>query len=126
MFDLGKTSCCALLFGRHELLMETREQLLAIIGCRCTLALDLQSFQRALMSSPIDLVVLCQSLTDAGRSKAVCLAARYRPSARILMLCSPSRWCDPGTDIALLDVMAGPARFLLVARQMLENGTGPA
>ena len=126
MFNLGNTSSCALLFGHHELLIETRQRLLAIIGCCSMPALDLQAFQLALTSHPIDLVVLCQSATDGERSKAVALAVRCRPAARVLMLCNSSRWCDPGTDVALLDAMAGPAQFLVVARQMLGIGVKPA
>lgn len=116
----GKASYCALLFGHHELLLETRNRLLSIIGCDSTITLNLRDFETALLRHPIRLVVLCQSSTAAERAEAVAFTAHFRPDARLLMLCNPSRWCEPGTDVALLDAMAGPGQFLQAARQMLQ------
>ncbi len=122
MSEFGKTHCCALLFGHHKLLLETRKRLLTLIGCSGETALNLRDFHTYLLRHPVQLVVLCQSSTLEERAEAVAIAAQYRPDARVLMLYSPARWCKPGNDPALLDSMAGPARFLEAAQQLLETG----
>ena len=122
MCDPGKASYCALLFGHHKLLLETRNRLLSMIGCHGTITLSLRDFQTTLLRHPVKLVVLCQSSSAAERAEAVAFTAHFRPDARVLMLCNPSRWYEPGTDVALLDAMAGHGQFLQAARLMLEPG----
>lgn len=117
----GNAPHCALLFGHHELLLETRNRLLAIIGCDSKVTLTLRDFHTYLLRHPVELVVLCQSSTAAERAEAVAIAIQYRPQARVLMLCSPTRWCEPGQDTTELDAMAGPAQFLQAARQLLAS-----
>ena len=111
----GKSS--VLSFSRDSTLLMTRTLLLERAGCTVIGAANLQEFRTRLLSQPVDLILLCQSISAEECESAANFAREHAPSARLLLMFTRIGKCVPDQADVLLDAHAGPRVFVETAQR---------
>lgn len=118
----GGDGHCALTFGYDRSLILSRQRLLEKTGCRSLVALSMQEFVTALESNPVDLVVLCQTVSSEECESIVQRLEQQAPGAQMLIMFNRHDVCRPegsGVTYLLQDSMSGPSHFVQTAERML-------
>ncbi len=107
------------LFGHDAYLLQTRGWLLASIGPRITIVLDLAELTQLILSQPCDLLILCHSLTPGDCAAALSLASRYAPQMRILGLESGDPFSRQAFPPQVVTSETNPARLISAVHSLL-------
>jgi DNA-binding NtrC family response regulator len=75
-----------LIYGRHSTLLETRAQILQRAGYKTSAVLELAAAEKVLAQEPVDLSILCHTLTPSLREQALARARALQPAIRVLIL----------------------------------------
>lgn len=121
MVQNGLHRSAALLFGHEESLLLSRKWLLSRTGCECSTVTTLSAYREKVLSSPVDLIILCQTSSSDECAAATEFAAEHLPQAQLLIMFSRDGRCDPEQNYVLLDATAGPAVFMQTTERMLAK-----
>ncbi len=107
------------LFGHDTHLLQTRGWLLASIGSRVTVVLDLPELLQVIVTEPCDLLILCHSLSSSDCAGALSLASRYAPKMRIVGLESGNPLTRHAFPPEVVISETGPARLVSTLESLL-------
>jgi DNA-binding NtrC family response regulator len=114
-----------LLFGRDPMLLQTRQWLLEARGYRVRTPSDLGELERMASDGPVDLLILCHSLSAEDSVRAAAAVSSRQPRARILVLTGSSSSQMMGLHAATMDSGDGPEGLLAcVGRLTGVTGAG--
>lgn len=113
-----------LVYGRDQRLLETRSWVLERAGYRVVLALNLAEAEGLARTEPVEVAVLCHSLT-ANESRAAMVALRrLRPEVRGLVLTVGADVVD-GEQEAVMNIYGGPRKLLETVNQLARGQDAP-
>jgi hypothetical protein len=78
-------------------------------------------FRMEVFRKPVDLVLLCQTLTDEERRDAVHFLEEFAPAIRCAVLQGNPAKDLPDGDVAVIAVSNGPVHFLQSITRMLPS-----
>jgi hypothetical protein len=108
-----------LCFGNYPPLLNTREQMLERAGYSALAVRSKADFRMEICRNSVELVLLCQTLSDEQRREAVLFVAEYAPDARCAVLRTDFEADVTDRDLIAIDMGNGPANFLQTIASML-------
>ena len=108
-----------LVYGRDARLLETRRWVLEQETSRVWTAVTLSQFDLLESDDPIDLLILCHSLSTEDCEPAIALATARWPGIKILALFAGMKGCHPGSFAGAEDAARGPAHLLKAVAQLV-------
>ena len=116
--DLEKPT--VLCFSHDYSLLITRQMLLEKIDCAVLCAMGIPELIERLQWKPVDLIVLCQTLTQKECITAKEQLQMYAPHAScLIMYVTLSKWQEEA-DTERLNSSEGPLEFLRKVRELLH------
>lgn len=106
-----------LVYGREATLLQTRAWILEKAGHRVWPTMH--KLEANSLSEPIDLVVLCHTLSPEERRKALLTLATRWPEAKKLQLCPSSGPAEK--DVETFDIFEGPRGLLKKVNELLSR-----
>ncbi|SEB72861.1 hypothetical protein [Terriglobus roseus] len=107
-----------LCFGNYAPLLMTRQRLLQREGYAALTVRSQADFRMEICRNTVALVLLCETLSDEERRKAVLFLVEYAPDARCAVLTAPGG-DRMGQDLIAIDMCNGPVNFLQTIASML-------
>jgi hypothetical protein len=80
-------------------------------------------FRAVILEEAVDLVLLCQTLTDEENREAVRLVSTHRPSACCMVMYSNIMEEVPCSEAVVLDVGRGPGHWMQAITHILPQAT---
>ena len=114
-----EASCTILLFGQDAGLVQTRKWILESEGYQTCIVPDFASFQQTALSQPVDLFLLCDSLSPEARTAALTLIHDRWPHAKLLVLASTRSATALHTVEPIFLSMEGPDKFVKTIRILM-------
>ena len=112
-----------LCFSHDATLLMTRQWMLQREHYRVLGVTSQADFRVEICRSSVDLVLLCQSLSEEECRNAVRFAAEHAPAARCAVLRTSSAKALPDGNVVGIEVGNGPVDFLQTIASMLPPGT---
>ena len=113
-----------LVYGRDQRLLETRSWVLEQAGYGVVSAMRWNKAETLASSEPLDLAVLCHSLSTEETQAALAALRQLRPKVQRLVLTVGTTAITDGQQEAVLSAYDGP-RKLLEAVERLSHGDAP-
>jgi CheY-like chemotaxis protein len=113
-----------LLFGNDERLLETRQWVLESTGYRVWAAASLEEVDRISAKEPLDLLILCHSLTPEAYEQALAIVAPRQPKVHVLVMSSAASGHSFGPREQRLDATAGPSVLVDAVTRVLGSECG--
>jgi CheY-like chemotaxis protein len=121
-----------LLFGQDPVLLSTRQWVLSSNGHQVYLAADLASATRILADEPVDLLVLCHTLSPEDRDQAIALTTpkdsrlrraqkRFPKIKHLVLVAGAAGSQEAGSDV--LNAMSGPAQLVSRVQSLVGDGS---
>lgn len=109
-----------LMFGKDNLLLDSRSLLLSRTACHVTVAMQLYDFECCLAVAAFDLVILCHTLSPAEGTAAVAVTESQSP---ILILQSGVSGCSSELSVHTAHTADGPERLVTVVQNLIRQAT---
>ena len=116
-----KSPAAILVYGRDPALLETRRMVLASVGYDVTEAANLSQVKRTLSERPLDLLILCHSLSTDDCHHTLALATSRWPLMRILVLTAGASGCSTQLISEVLDAIKGPRELLSTVAKLVKT-----
>jgi DNA-binding NtrC family response regulator len=114
-------SVCVLLFGNDLRLLESRRLVLESAGCTVYTAMRLLAVNQILTERPIDLLILCHSLTTEECERAKSVVEAQSPKVKVLILTAANfTQCNVRAD-GVVNAGEGPKALLECVNQMARK-----
>jgi DNA-binding response OmpR family regulator len=114
-----------LLFGNDAHLLETRRWVLESADCRVYAASNFLALNQILGDRPIDLLILCHTLTSEECDRAESIARTYTRKTRVLVLTASNFVsCEKRAD-AVVNAYEGPKTLLETVDHLLDHRIPP-
>lgn len=114
-----------LVYGRDQRLLETRSWVLERAGYRVVLAMELSEAEALVKTEPVEVAVLCHSLTTEESRAALAAVRRLRPNVRRLVLTVGATAVTDGEQDAVLSAYDGPRKLLEVVERLTREHDAP-
>jgi hypothetical protein len=108
-----------LLFGHDYTLLQTRRLIMEHEGCTTSDAMRLSDVEQILASRPVQLLVICHSVSCDEVDQVLRLANELQPNMQTIVLKSGFSFCEFYRDRKSVDVSLGPASFIHEVRLRL-------
>ena len=110
-----------LIYGHDPDLLETRRWVLEKTGYNVVTAADLADVSRLEPFKPVDLFVLCHTLTLEECGRALAIACTRWPNVQSLVLTAGSRGCFAVHSDKFFDTSAGPAMLVKTVSSLVPQ-----
>jgi hypothetical protein len=110
-----------LVYGRDPSLLETRQLVLETIGGKVNATTELKCAERFLTQGPLNLLVLCYTLSSEDRGVILALAQRLHPNLNVLVLRADGPASTETAD-GDFSIFGGPAALKAKVMEMLGRG----
>lgn len=101
-----------LVYGRDQRLLETRSWVLEHAGYRVFQAADLQEAETRAEAEPLDVAVICHTLSAEECRAALRMLRRLRPEVQRLVMTASATAAQEGQQEAVLSAYEGPLGLL--------------
>jgi len=112
-----------LVYGRDAHLIDTRRWVLEHAGIRATTATEWQDAQRILTAEPIDLFILCHTLSPEESDHAIATAHALRPAMKLLVLTANTPLGSLGRHEKVISAFSGPRTLVAAVETLLALDT---
>ncbi len=119
------TDALILVYGRDAQLTETRRWVLEGAGYKVITITELRGMDRLTPTRPVDLFILCHTLSEDECALALTKARELRPGVKVLVLTASSSVCPQGADEETLSAFTGPRALLSTVERLLHSVTYP-
>jgi hypothetical protein len=109
---------CVLLFGNDEHLLESRRMVLESVSCTVYSATRLLALNRILTDRPIDLLILCHTLTTEECERAKSVVEAHSPQVKVLVLEAANFAQCAATGDRVVSTAEGPKALLETIGEM--------
>ncbi len=116
------TATVVLLFSKNPAMAESRKAALESAGYLVELAMTTEEFVDLFFEGKFDLVILCNSLVDCHRDRAISLVRLYAHTKPLLAIGSTVMERIEGADLTVV----GDRCSLLTATSSLRRPAGPS
>ena|SRR5438067_1039952 len=120
---MRKNQSPIVMLGHDEHLLATRQWVLQTRGYRVITSNDASILQSLPLMPPVQLLVLCHTLSAAERADAGAAARIRWPGVKSLMLTAEPSRAPSGILGQLLHTMDGPARLLSMVTELVGSST---
>jgi DNA-binding response OmpR family regulator len=114
-----------LLFGNDAHLQISRELVLESAGCKAYIASSVLALNNILAEHPIDLLILCHSLSTKECERARSISLKLRPKIKVLMLATNDLVSHSVEGDPVVDAMAGPRTLLATVEALMTKRKPP-
>ena len=114
-----------LIFGRDQLLLQTRAWLLEQAGHSVETSMDTAALPSLLGVGRAELLVLCHTLSSEDRRHARATAHASGVPVQILVLVAPQKAVEAEPEEALLSSLDGPAKLIATVQRLVGRGHNP-
>lgn len=114
-----------LILGHDDILLETRHWILERAGIKAYISTQLHEMKMIAATHPIDVLVLCHTLSATEREEAIASVHALRPAAQNLVL-EPVYTRANGEKKPVERVYAGPRTLLTRVLRMVDHPTSVA
>ncbi|HVG27772.1 MAG TPA: hypothetical protein VM865_09215 [Acidobacteriaceae bacterium] len=126
-----KNSPAVLMYGTDVRLLQTRGWLLEASGYRALTAMDLPQLEWMAMREPVEVLILCHSLSAVAMERALAWVKERMPHMHTLVMAAGNGPLAGARPDAVLEPLAGPAKLLsmvgeLAGHQMTAHRPVPA
>lgn len=111
---------CILVYGVDALLLETRRLVLARAGFQVCIATTLAEVEGIINIEPIDLLILCHTLSSEECSGALRVSHAMGPKIKTLVLQAQAPTCPAARQEDVFDIFSGPRALVTTAEQILQ------
>lgn len=120
--DLGNKLKKVVLCGYDFHVADTRKMLLGSIGYEVRLASNTDEAVQCLVSVPIEILILCHSVTSDSAERLLSVVRVLKPSLKVLLLTTGRPTAHQHLGDGLHDTCDGPAKFLAKVRSLAKMG----
>jgi len=110
-----------LIYGRDRQLLNTRRLVLEHIGARVLVAEEVSYIAQVEPDKPIDLIILCHSLSKEQCLDALAQARTRWPHIQSLSLISGQYGCQPALADHIADTAKGPQELLRTVAMLIPS-----
>jgi DNA-binding NtrC family response regulator len=107
-----------LIFGHNSMLLDTRRRVLQGVGFQVWTATEPENVSSTILTKEIDLLILCQTLTESERSDALRAAHTLRPKMRIVLMCQDVQDAVVTAQDTLVDSFLRPEALISMTIQL--------
>ena len=116
---MKRSHSCIVLIGHDQHLLETRQWVLETRGYHVVSLLKVSSIRTIPSSAPVQLVVLCHTLSDKEREAGRAAIGTRWPGVKMLTLKVEPGRAPTGILGQLLHTMDGPAKLLSMVNELV-------
>jgi CheY-like chemotaxis protein len=113
-----------LVYGKDENLLNTRSLLLQSTGRRVKQATTYEGLRMILQAVPVNVIVLCHTLSEADCLAALDTAAKLRPGIKSLVLTSRHSKCGEQYLATVISDFLNPGLLISVTNKLSEDCDG--
>ncbi len=110
---------CVLIYGLHRVLLESRAALLKLSGLKVSFVMTEAAAEDILATTPIDLTILCHTLSEEERDYFLAAAHRLKPLGKTLLLVHNESLEIAIKPTGIFLVSKGPQALLLAVNHIL-------
>lgn len=118
------TAASVLLFGNDSHLLRSRRWLVESLGFKVFATDNILTLHQIFTEHPVDVMVLCHSLSPEESERAKAMAREYSPGTRVLILAVSEAHIGPENKCAV-SVAEGPKALLEAVEQLAESRIPP-
>ncbi len=119
------SSSSILVYGRDQRLLETRSWVLEQAGFHVQTAMALGEAEQVMGNEPVEVVVLCHTLSSSERVEALAAARRLRPGVQRMVMTADALTLPEDGQEETLSVYDGPRQLIRSVQQLAMRYAAP-